>query len=96
MFESITEQIIEKYAPEKILLFGSHAKNKAKDKSDIDLCIVMETNNKRQLLAELYYTIQSEKPIDIILYTPAEWNECIKDSTSFAYKIQKEGILLYG
>jgi hypothetical protein len=52
----------------------------------------VETNNKRQLSTELYCTIDAEKPVDIILYTPVEWNECINDSTSLAYKIQKEGI----
>ena len=96
MFENITNQIVKTYAPEKILLFGSQSKGNATIKSDIDLCIIVDTNNKRQLLTELYFGIETEKPIDIIVYTPSEWEDCVNDSTSFAHKINKEGVMLYG
>ena len=96
MLENITEQIINQYAPNKILLFGSQAKGVATHKSDIDLCVVVNTPNKRRLLADMYYTIDTERPVDILLYTPNEWEACINDTTSFAYKIQTEGVALYG
>ncbi|MCK9479782.1 MAG: nucleotidyltransferase domain-containing protein [Firmicutes bacterium] len=96
MLEHITKQIISSYSPEKILLFGSQAKGISSPHSDIDLCVVATTSNKRKLLTEMYYSIESEKPIDILLYTPQEWDECIADKTSFAYKINHEGVRLYG
>ena len=43
----IKNQIVEKYSPEKIILFGSVAKGIFRDSSDIDLCIIKDTNNKR-------------------------------------------------
>lgn len=96
MFDELTKQIINTYRPEKILLFGSQAKGIATEKSDIDLCIVVDTDNKRQLLSEMYYTIETDKPVDILLYTTSEWQQCIKEKTSFAYKINTEGVKLYG
>lgn len=96
MFDELTKQITDTYRPEKILLFGSQAKGSANNKSDIDICIVIDTDNKRQLLSSMYYSLEVDKPIDILLYTKYEWQECIKDKTSFAYKINLEGVKLYG
>ncbi len=38
--ESIVNEIATKYQPEKIFLFGSHAKDNATNDSDIDLFII--------------------------------------------------------
>jgi len=94
--KSIKEQIVSYYAPSKIILFGSQAKGTASKKSDIDLCIVKDTDNKRELLASMYLKIESSKPFDLILYTEDEWNQCVKDTSSFAYLIYKKGIVIYG
>lgn len=93
--ENLLEQITDNFEPEKIILFGSYAKGSSTSKSDIDLCIVMHTDDKRKTTTELYYKVEHSLPIDFLLYTPNEWNECISDSTSFAHKINSEGVLLY-
>ena len=93
---SIKEQIVSRYFPSKIVLFGSQAKGTATKKSDIDLCIVKDTYDKRGLLADMSLTIESTKPFDLLLYTETEWNSCINDSASFAYLINKKGTVIYG
>jgi len=92
----IKEQIVSLYNPSKIILFGSQAKGTATIKSDIDLCVVKDTENKRELLADMYLNIESSKPFDLLLYTEAEWNRCVNDTTSFAYLIDKKGTVIYG
>ncbi|MCX7922413.1 MAG: nucleotidyltransferase domain-containing protein [Clostridia bacterium] len=92
----IKEQIVSHYAPSKIIVFGSQAKGTATKKSDIDLCIVKDTDNKRELLTDIYLNIESSKPFDLLLYTEAEWNQCVNDTTSFAYLINKKGAVIYG
>lgn len=94
--KSVANQLAQLYAPDKILLFGSQAKGTAGVNSDIDLCVVIATDNKRRLIADMYYTIDAQKPVDILLYTPEEWQMCIADKTSFAYQISREGVLLHG
>lgn len=96
MFTSLQHQIVKICAPKKIILFGSQAKGTATEQSDIDLCIVAETANKRKLLTDLYCDTDSEKPIDFLLYTPEEWDKNVNDVQSFAYKLNREGVLLYG
>ncbi len=93
------KELVEKllpFKPEKIILFGSQAKGNAREESDIDLCIVIETEKKHRLVPELYCALDCDKPIDIIVYTPKEWEECVSDESSFAYKILTEGVVLYG
>jgi len=92
----IKEQIVSHYSPSKIIVFGSQAKGTATKKSDIDLCIVKDTDNKRELLTDIYLNIESSKPFDLLLYTEAEWNQCVNDTTSFAYLINKKGTVIYG
>lgn len=92
----IKEQIVSHYAPSKIVLFGSQAKGTAIRNSDIDLCIVKDTENKRELLTDMYLNIESNKPFDLLLYTEDERNKCINDTTSFAYLINKKGNVIYG
>lgn len=93
--ENITQQIIHRYNPYKLLLFGSQVNNNATAKSDIDICIVTESSNKRNLLTDMYLNIDANRPLDILLYTPDEWDGVITDSLSFAYKINRDGIVLY-
>lgn len=89
---AIREQVIQLCDPQKILLFGSQAKGTATAKSDIDLCIIAPTNDKRSLLTDLYCDTESDTPI----YTPEEWEHSVADSQSFAHKLNREGVVLYG
>ena len=93
---AIREQVIQLCDPQKILLFGSQAKGTATAKSDIDLCIIASTNDKRSLLTDLYCDTESDTPIDFLLYTPEEWEHSVADSQSFARKLNREGVVLYG
>jgi len=79
-----------------ILLFGSQARGTAGADSDVDLCVVAPASNKRKLLTELYLNADCERPVDILLYTPEEWASSVADPHSFAYKLHREGVRLYG
>lgn len=92
---SIKEQIVSNFGPEMILLFGSQAKGTATPRSDVDICVVANTPNKRMLLTEMYYQVLSDTPIDFLLYTPEEWEKYSVKPQSFAYKLKMEGICLY-
>lgn len=94
--QKIKQQIIDRYNPDKLLLFGSLAKNSTRHCSDIDLCVIIEEADKRKLLTDMYLNIESDMPFDILLYSPDEWEQCILDHTSFAHQINKEGVMLYG
>ena len=76
--DSITKKIVKNYKPEKIILFGSVAREEAKKDSDIDLFIIKKTNEKRRHRAfqvgKLF--LPRDFALDVIVYTPKE----VKDS----------------
>ena len=94
--ESLKQQIVWKYAPDKIFLFGSCAKGMIRQSSDIDLCIVKDTPNIREFKRELQLNLESDISMDIIVYTPKKWRKYSEDSASFAYLIKSTGVQLYG
>lgn len=94
--DKIKNQIIKAYLPEKIILFGSCAKGVVTEKSDIDICIVLENNNKRELAQRIIMEIEYEHDLEVVIYTPTEWEKHKNDTASFANLIQRTGVTLYG
>ena len=93
----ITQTLIERIKPEKIVLFGSFAVDQAKPDSDIDLLIVLESDLRRDKRQELISRALRPRtfPVDILAYTPAEVQACVKDHHSFLNHILKTGKVLY-
>ena len=88
---NILNQVLSNFAVEKAILFGSYAKNKQTENSDIDLII----DSKGKLLNINFYGLLEElvekfnKRIDLI-----EISE-IKKESDIDKIIKKEGIVIY-
>jgi predicted nucleotidyltransferase len=69
------------FKPQRIILFGSFAREDEDEESDIDLIIVYSTS-KRFLarLEELYLSWNIPRGIDILAYTPEEYDEMMGES----------------
>ena len=75
--ETIAEmvrRIVERFDPERIILFGSHARGTAGPDSDIDLLVVMPVSgSKRAKQVEVRLALHDVRaPKDIIVVTPDE------------------------
>lgn len=92
----IAKQIMEKFAPIDIILFGSCAKGRVTSVSDIDICVIMDTDNKRQTVMDILLVIESERDVDIVLYTPSEWLKYKDHQETFTGVINKTGVSLLG
>ena len=94
--QNIKDQIIMKYNPERIVLFGSVARNSFNDNSDIDILVVKRTDkNKFQRMCELRRMINYNIPLDILVYTPEELELASKQENDFVKTIYNEGVVLY-
>ncbi|HEY9246164.1 MAG TPA: nucleotidyltransferase domain-containing protein [Candidatus Methanoperedens sp.] len=86
---------LKKAGVKRIILFGSLAKDEIGPASDIDLLVVQETKKRFiERLGELYELINPKYALDLLVYTPSEFNEMKKKST-FIKQILREGKLLY-
>lgn len=92
----LTKQVKDKYMPEKIILYGSAAKNKATRDSDIDIFIIKKTHKRLiNRINDVFNLVDSNIPIEPIVYTPSEVKWRLKLGDPFVTDIVKEGIVLY-
>ena len=96
--QSITRQIVEKYRPEKIILFGSVAKGEWSSDSDADFLIIKKDTPLfgSDRIRELSRLIERNIPVDFLVYRPDEFNKRLKMDDPFLKAIIKEGRVLYG
>jgi len=96
--ESVTEQIIKEYKPDKIILFGSAARGKLEGDSDADFLIIKKETPYygADRIRELSRLIKRNIPIDLLVYRPEEFEKRLKMGDPFLKAILKEGKVLYG
>jgi len=94
--KKIIEQIVKGYKPEKIILFGSFASDKAKENSDVDLVVIKKTKERfTARLLKIAGMIKSPLGADILVYTPKEWNAALQEENYFIKEIAQKGKLVY-
>jgi predicted nucleotidyltransferase len=96
--ENITLQIIKKYNPEKIILFGSAARGKIGPDSDADFLIIKENTPfyGADRIRELSRMIERNIPVDLLVYKPKEFQSRLELGDPFLKAVVKEGKVLYG
>jgi uncharacterized protein len=96
--ENITRQIIEKYDPEKIILFGSAARGEFRRDSDADFLIIKKETPfyGADRIRELSRLIERNIPVDLLIYRPEEFEKRLKMDDPFLKAVVNEGKVLYG
>lgn len=97
MIRALANHIAEKFDPEEIILFGSHAYGKPDDGSDVDLLVVMETPKGE---VKTIMEISDSLPplpfrVDIIARSRATINRRKISGDFFLREITKRGKVLY-
>ncbi len=95
--EQVVRSIVATFDPERIILFGSRARDDARPDSDLDLLIEMETDLPRREQIRRIHRAFDPYPcsMDIIVYTPAEMNKWRKAAASLVSTVLREGKVLY-
>lgn len=88
--------LIEQYRPQKVLLFGSLASGETGEWSDLDLVIIRETD-KRFLdrTKEVMQLLRPRVGVDILVYTPAEYEYLSRERAFVRDEIAGKGKVLY-
>jgi predicted nucleotidyltransferase len=75
LIDRMTRKIVRKFHPERIILFGSHARGEAGCDSDVDLLVVMQVSgSKREKALEIRGALRGvTMSKDIIVTTPEEF-----------------------
>jgi len=96
--ESIVQQLIHKYRPSRIILFGSAARGEYDNLNDLDFLILKEDVPSRGLdrMRELDDLIDRKMAADMLVYRPDEFEHRLKLGDPFIKTILSEGQVLYG
>ena len=94
---AVIERIVEAVQPIKIILFGSYAAGTPTPDSDVDLLVVLETTATR---VERYARVSEALwprpfPVDILVKTPAELRQAMRDGDRFITDILQHGQVVY-
>ncbi len=96
--KKLAKQIGTASSAKAVILFGSRAKGSQYAQSDVDLFVVADTDLPYYKRVRGLTPIVREYsfPVDLLLYTPEEFEQNKKDKYSVAYYASREGNVLYG
>ncbi len=94
---AVVNKIVEQLNPEKVILFGSYAHGTPTIDSDVDMLIVMESEERPVKRAVRAYEVVEGKtfPMDIVVRTPEELAHRLEIGDYFMQDIVEHGKLLY-
>lgn len=94
--QSVVDQIIALFHPQKIILFGSYAYGTPKPESDVDLLVILDTQKSGlEQAAAICRQIQYRFGLDLVVYTPQDLAQRLKWGDSFLKEITRRGTTLY-
>lgn len=98
IIQEIKSRIVSGVHPEKIILFGSYAYGILTKDSDLDLLIILLTDEPmHRRVTKIRKLLQDIRiPKDIIVYTPQEVEKWKNASAAFITSIMKNGKVIYG
>lgn len=96
--QNIVNQIIQKYNPSRIILFGSAGRGEYDKVNDLDFLIIKDDVPLQGLarMRELDELIERNIAADMLVYRPEEFENRIRLGDPFIKAIIQEGQVLYG
>jgi predicted nucleotidyltransferase len=91
------QRIVRELSPQKIVLFGSYAYGRPNPHSDVDLLVIMETDqpHKERSWAVSRLLLPRAFPVDILVKTPKEVKTALESGDFFLKEILTRGMVLY-
>jgi predicted nucleotidyltransferase len=97
--QAVVRRIVEGYAPDKIILFGSYAYGVPHENSDLDLLIIKEKAEAKRVERAIAIRTMlwgTDVPaMDILIRTPAEMERAAGIFQSVETIAEQQGRLLY-
>lgn len=94
---SITNQLLEKFHPEKIILFGSVALGRYDADADLDVLVVKnDARRPLEVEQELHRIIRYRLATDFVFLSTEDYTRRLKEGDFFLKEILTNGRVLHG
>src|SRR5437762_4372886 len=91
VIRQFARQVAERFRPEKIILFGSHAYGTPHADSDVDVLVVMPARNQHDQAVKIRSEVPAQFPMDLIVRTPKDMHRRLADGDLFHTKVATRG-----
>lgn len=97
LLKEITQKIVSRFNPEKVILFGSYAWGTPHPYSDVDLLVIIESmEHPIDMEARIYLECRPRfVPMDVLVLTPEEIQKRLQVGDFFIRRILQKGRVLY-
>lgn len=88
---------IQRYDPERVILFGSAARGDTDALSDLDVVLIKRTTAPfvQRGVEAVRYLRSGIGPVDLFVYTPEEFQRMVDDESPFMERVLADGRVLY-
>jgi len=94
--KAFVDQVVDRFRPVKVILFGSYAYGEPTEDSDVDLMLIMpQCVAGARMATAIRLACPREFPMDLVVRTPAEIRRRLRKGDRFLSEVMSKGILLY-
>jgi uncharacterized protein len=94
--QAYVREVAQRFKPEKVILFGSHAYGLPEANSDVDLLVIMEHSGRPPYQeAKIRTTVRAPFSVDLMVRTPLRLRKRLAMKDSFITEIMRKGRVLH-
>ncbi len=94
--QEFAQQIGKAYHPQRVILFGSHARDTATEDSDVDILVILPFEGKSiRKAVEMRLKLNPPFPVDLLVRTPETIRNRLEIGDFFIREIMEEGKVVY-
>ena len=94
--QRFVDQVVARFRPQAVILFGSYAYGRPTGDSDVDLMVVMPHRaSSAKVATEIRLSCPRDFPMDLIVRTPAEMRRRLRMGDPFVRQVTSKGITLH-
>jgi predicted nucleotidyltransferase len=95
VIRGFARQVAERFQPDKIILFGSHAYGTPHADSDVDILVIMPCRNQHDQAFKIRMAVPAPFPMDLLVRKPSEIQWRLEEGELFHSEILRRGKTLY-
>ena len=94
--ESLVQRIANEFDPDKVILFGSHAANRANEDSDVDMLVILPFEGRGFTKSlEILKAVNPPFPIDLIARRPDDTSRRYEQGDPLIRDALDHGVIMY-
>jgi predicted nucleotidyltransferase len=93
--QRVVDEIVRRFSPRKIILFGSYARGNPRPESDVDLLIVMDAPNLNEQSLAIRRAVPCAFGLDLVVHTPETLKQRMEWGDFFLREAVSQGKIVY-